>query len=99
MYAIRSYYEYNMPRVSFLDLQTKELTPQDLEKYDARDLRILRNGIYALHGYDFADWGLKAYFGRFLWYKANPDFSEDELTGLERANVALIAEEERKKQQ
>ena len=38
----------------------------------------------------------QTYFETFAWYKANPEFSEANLTELEKRNIATIAAYEKK---
>lgn len=65
------------------------LTPEDLQYFTSDELRILRNAIFALHGYIFQSPELQEYFGRFYDYQPvtrnTPDFNS-----TENANVALI---------
>lgn len=70
--------------------------------YTKPQLRILRNTIYALHGYPFESDDLKELFTKWgaFWYpeyKENPDFSEDELSEIEKHNIDLILKEEQRR--
>ena len=75
------------------------------EGYTSAQLRILRNTIYALHGYNFKSEDLKKLFtewgqGWIIKYKVNPNFSEDDLSEIEKYNINLIlAEEKRRKKE
>lgn len=53
-------------------------------------LRILRNAIYARHGYIFKSQDLKRYFSQYSWY--NPRYSnvESSLSSIEKKNVQYI---------
>ena len=67
--------------------------------YTKPQLRLLRNTIYALHGYDFKSDDLRQLFGRWgqSWYPpytVKPDFSEEELSEIEKYNIRLILQEE-----
>lgn len=67
--------------------------------YTKPQLRIMRNTIYALHGYDFKSKDLKELFNDWgkNWYPkytVNPDFSEDDLTEIEKYNIELLLKEE-----
>ena len=70
--------------------------------YTKPQLRIVRNTIYALHGYDFKSEDLQQLFsnrGRY-WnppYEVNPSFREDELSETERYNIRLILQEEERR--
>jgi hypothetical protein len=55
-------------------------------------LRILRNLIFAVHGYKFRSADLQEYFGREDWYKPSDSFSDSDLNSFERQNIALIQE-------
>ena len=54
------------------------------------DLRLVRNAIYARYGNIFQDNDLKAYFGKFSWYKARSSNVDKQLTAIDRANVKLV---------
>ena len=73
-----------------------------LRWYTKPQLRILRNTIYALHGYDFKSEDLKKLFNDWgsHWYpryQVNPDFTEAELTETERYNIQLLYQEEQRR--
>lgn len=80
----------------------KKAQPEWLFWYTKPQLRILRNTIYALHGYSFKSQDLKELFtswGKY-WhpaYKENPDFSENELSEIEKYNAKLLLEEENRR--
>ena len=80
----------------------KKATTESLFWYTKPQLRILRNTIYALHGYDFKSEDLKELFTKWgeYWYpsyKVNPKFSEDELSEIEKYNIQLIYAEENRR--
>ena len=54
------------------------------------ELRILRNAIYAQHGYQFRSTDLTNYFIRFSWYKAEYTNVDDKLTNIDIHNINLI---------
>lgn len=60
-------------------------------------LRILRNCIFAWHGYSFQSEDMQLYFGKEVWYEPDPTFSEELLTELERQNVELLLKEEERR--
>lgn len=65
------------------------LTDGDLAGLDARDLRIMRNEIYARKGYIFQNPDLSRYFSEQPWYR--PRISGDvPLTAIEQQNVMKI---------
>lgn len=81
----------------------KDAQPEWLFWYTSPQLRIARNTVYALHGYDFKSEDLKSLFTEWgkNWnpnYKVNLNFSEEELSEREKKNIKLIyAEEQRRK--
>lgn len=81
------------PKFSMLGAR---LSAADLEGMDKAQLRLLRNAVYARHGRTFASADLRTLFGGQIWYKPNPDYSDDLLTETDRANIRLIQEFERR---
>jgi hypothetical protein len=57
----------------------KEELIKYLKKCDKQQLRVLRNTLYALHGYKFTDSSLQKLFESFLWYFANPNLSLEQI--------------------
>ena len=52
--------------------------------------RVMRNEIYARHGYNFASADLKAHFSKMSWYKPVADNSKIQLSELEQLNIAIL---------
>jgi hypothetical protein len=50
----------------------------------------MRNEIYARHGYIFQTPQMKAYFNAQSWYRALYNNVDDQLSAIEKSNVALI---------
>ena len=73
---------------------TNLVTDETLGALFAEDLRVLRNEIYARHGRMFKDAKLQKYFETQSWYKANPDFKDDQLNEIETQNLAKIKDAE-----
>ena len=73
---------------------TNLVTDETLGALFAEDLRVLRNEIYARHGRVFKDVKLQKYFEAQSWYKANPEFKDDQLNKIEITNLAKIKEAE-----
>jgi len=74
--------------VQIPDSSNRLLTADELRGFGAPKLRIARNEIFARHGFRFEDPGLRAHFSRFDWYKPTTD--NVQLSGIEKANVALL---------
>jgi hypothetical protein len=58
------------------------------------DLRLLRNEVYARHGRIFQTKWLAEEFRQYPWYTPRPDYSDAQLSPIEKANIALIARRE-----
>lgn len=74
----------------------KLVLPAALFWFSKAQLRVMRNEIYARHGYTFASADLKAHFAKMSWYKPLGDNSKVHLSELEQLNVDLIKAEEDK---
>ena len=66
------------------------ITVEQLSNLSRRDLRILRNTIYARHGRQFKSKLLQAYFDDMVWYQRDAAFSEKRLTKTDVTNIRLI---------
>lgn len=61
-----------------------------LANFDKKELRIMRNEIFARHGYIFKTAEMKAYFESQNWYSGFYDNVNDKLTDIEKLNIQLI---------
>ncbi len=68
----------------------KLVLPSQLDFFTKAQLRVMRNEIYARHGYVFSSADLKAHFSKMSWYKPLNDNSKVQLSQLEQLNVDLI---------
>jgi YARHG domain-containing protein len=66
------------------------ITVESLADLSRRDLRILRNTIYARHGRRFKSPLLQDYFDGMAWYHPIDDFKDSMLTKIDTTNVKLI---------
>jgi YARHG domain-containing protein len=66
------------------------ISVDQLSDLSRRDLRILRNTIYARHGKQFKSELLQAYFNDMGWYKVDPAFTEKRLTRVDITNIRLV---------
>lgn len=66
------------------------LTLEELRQLSLRDLRLLRNTIYARRGRTFKSEVLRDHFGGMSWYKPRPDYSDALLTRNDVRNIQLI---------
>ena len=75
------------------DSSTRYLSDSDVRGLDDHTLMLARNEIYARHGRKFNDAEIRAYFESKSWYYPTidpADFTEDMLSDVEKANIALI---------
>ncbi len=79
------------------DLGRKPLTRTLLEGLFIEDAVKMRQEIYARRGKVFTKepW-FQTYFESFAWYKANPEFTDAQLTAMEKRNIATITAYEKK---
>lgn len=75
-------------------LSYRKATHDDLYWRNKKQLRIMRNWIYARHGYKFKSKDLQQYFSVFPWYQ--PRFSDvsSSLNKIEQANIQMIRQYE-----
>ena len=75
---------------SYPDMSSVLLDRSYLENKDAWELRIMRNEIYARHGYIFKLPELNEYFMKQSWYKPVSEDVTNSLTPIEKENIELI---------
>ncbi|MCU0437968.1 MAG: YARHG domain-containing protein [Raineya sp.] len=79
------------PDASKFNASTHQLTSKDVENMYKRDLEILRNTIYARHGYAFKNRKMRDFFDIYVdWYIPVSTDVTKELTDLEVKNIELI---------
>jgi hypothetical protein len=71
-------------------LLDRPLTTQQLKDMSARDLRLLRNMIYARRGRPFKGKDMREYFSRMEWYKPDPKYTEARLTRIDHRNIKVV---------
>src|SRR5215471_16828886 len=71
-------------------LLDKQISVDSLKDFSRRDLRLLRNLIYARRGRPFNSALLQDYFQSVDWYKADPKYTDARLTALDRRNINVI---------
>ena len=74
------------------DIACKRLLREyDIIGLSKKELRIMRNWIYARHGYSFRSQDLINYFSKFEWYQPKyTEFPFNLLTDIEQRNIELI---------
>ncbi|WP_299212849.1 YARHG domain-containing protein [uncultured Aquimarina sp.] len=74
-----------------LNASTQELTNQDIENFNKGELEVLRNLIYARHGYSFKNRKMRYFFDSQIdWYIPVSTDVRSQLTDLEKKNIDLI---------
>lgn len=73
---------------------TRKLVYGDISSLNKADLRLLRNTIYARHGYIFKSDDLKIYFSQYPWYSPRYTDVSGMLSGIEKYNVSFIQKHE-----
>jgi hypothetical protein len=74
------------------------LTEDDIKGNELFEIELLRNEIFARHGYNFKNQRLNEYFSQFSWHKSTSDqtFNSDELNKFENHNIQLFRKVENK---
>ena len=83
-------FKYNPKAGKYPLTSTKKLKESDVENMKPADLRIMRNEIYARHGYSFKVTDMRDYFDKQDWYMPTAVDITTQLTTLEKNNAALI---------
>jgi hypothetical protein len=86
----RRVFKYNAKAGTYPQSSTKDLKESDVENLRPTELRIMRNEIYARHGYGFKLADMRAHFEKLDWYMAVSQDITDNLTAREKKNAALI---------
>lgn len=90
MKYIRPSYPVSTEAAYGLNGSTQKFKESDLKNLKKTDLQLLRNTIYARHGYIFKNESLNRFFTRFDWYVPVAADVEAELTAVEKENVKLL---------
>ncbi|QTN34073.1 YARHG domain-containing protein [Akkermansiaceae bacterium] len=86
----RRIYKYDPKVGDYPQSSTKKLAEKDVENMRPAELRIMRNEIYARHGYTFQLADMRQHFDRQGWYMAVNKDVTDKLTATEKKNAELI---------
>ena len=74
-----------------LNASARELTKKDVENLYKGDLEIIRNSIYARHGYSFKTRRVRFIFDQYIeWYMPVTTDVRNDLTDIEKKNIDLI---------
>lgn len=86
----RRVFKYNPKAGEYPQSSTKLLAEKDVENMERDELRIMRNEIYARHGYSFKLPDMREHFNRLDWYMPIATNIKTQLTETEKKNAALI---------
>ena len=78
------------PSGSMSYLTSRKIGYNDIAGKSQDELRIMRNYIYAVHGYKFKSADLQRYFGQFSWYTPLYSDVSGQLSSIEKFNVQFI---------
>lgn len=82
--------------IVLISLICKIIDAKSLEGKNLDQLRLMRNEIFAKHGYPFKNYELYLYFYNKDWYKPDSLYSEKRLSNEERKNIEIIKAKEKK---
>ncbi len=85
----------------FPQASQRVLSAQELRTLGKKQLFLMRNEIFARHGYVFENAALRKHFGKQKWYRQLPKVRDQQLvaqrlSAIERANIGLIRQLEGK---
>lgn len=90
--------EYSSDDADFYDYDIRKLTGRDVAGKTKWQLEVMRNTIYARHGYKFKRDDLANHFSQYAWYQPiNPDAEAvwREMNSIEHYNIEWIKKHER----
>ena len=82
--------EYLTADVVKYNASSTPLSSRDVENMYKRDLEVIRNAIYARHGYSFQNRDMRYFFDRVPWYIPMSTNVTAQLTDLERRNIDIL---------
>jgi YARHG domain len=87
---VAEYYRTASDQVFKINGSTTKLAEEDLKNLRKLDLEIIRNSIFARHGFAFKTPTVRSFFEASYWYVPISDNVDKELTALEKQNIALL---------
>ena len=85
------FYRSASDNVFKINASKQKLTEKDLKNLRKLDLQIIRNTVFARHGYSFKKETYRNFFENADWYVPVSNNVDADLTPLEKENVALLA--------
>ena len=86
----RKAFSYRIDVGDYPEASKKELIADDLENLSIAELTMMRNEIYARHGYCFSNRLMRDYFEELDWYVPDNTDIRNKLTPIETKNIVLI---------
>lgn len=83
-------YRVASDKIFQLNASTQKLTEKDVKNLRKIDLEIIRNAVYARHGYSFKKATYRYFFEMTDWYIPISDNVEAQLSALEKENIVLL---------
>ncbi|MFZ9942671.1 MAG: YARHG domain-containing protein [Bacteroidia bacterium] len=80
----------------FPEASTRYLDYNDISHLTKDEMTIMRNEIFARHGYTFKTQWLQDYFSKYSWYRPLYTDVSYQLSEIERANVKFILQYEKR---
>lgn len=87
---VNEYYRTASESVYTLNASKNKLKESDLKNLKKLDLEIIRNTIFARHGYSFKKRSVRQFFDQVDWYVPMNNNVDGELTQLEKDNIVLL---------
>lgn len=87
---VNEFYRAASASVYELNASKMKLTGSDLKNLKKLDLEIIRNTIFARHGYAFKQRSVRQFFDQVEWYVPVSKNVEGSLTTIEKENIALL---------
>ena len=75
-------------------LSERLATADDLAGKSKYDIKIMRNTIFAMHGYIFKTDDMKEYFSKQTWYKPQKEDVNSDLSSIEHQNIQFLKKNE-----
>ena len=72
----------------------QRLVPGQIRDLSRRDLRLLRNSIFARHGRAFKSPHLIEYFAQKVWYEPDTAYTDARLSAVDKANITMLRQRE-----
>lgn len=88
--VVYDYYRAASDAAYTLNASKQKLTEKQLKNLKKLDLEILRNTIFARHGYSFKSKGVRQFFDQVAWYIPVSANVTNDLTDVEKENISLL---------